>query len=229
MTVLSAAQSASIRLVGRKPTTLFSTTDQMAMELADLATETAVAIAKERDWTSLTKLAAIPGDGSTIGFPLPPDYDRMLIKGDVHSTTWNRFLYTPAVDLDQWLFFQTFLTVATPGYWIILENQMQVFPAMSADETAKFYYIRNTITADATKTAFTADSDEFALDERLLTLGLIWRWRAQKRLEYAEDLKNYDIALAEIAGKDKGSRMITVGGTRGKFNTQIAYPMAIQP
>lgn len=222
MSVLSAAQSAAIRLSQTRPTSLFSTTATFDLEMADLATETAVSIAKAHDWQALTKLATLTGDATSIAFDLPTDYDRMLIKAKVHSLTFRTATFTPARDLDDWLYLNDFLVTGTPGNWVILAKQMQIFPAMSASETARFYYISNLISG--TKTTFTADADVFALPERLLTLGLIWRWRSQKRVEYSEDMSNYEIALSEEINRDKGSHIITVGRQRSAVGVPPAWP-----
>src|SRR3546814_3845312 len=40
---------------------------------------------------------------------------------------------------------------------------------------------------DGYKAAFTSDSDTFLLPERLLTLGLVWRWRENKKLDATGD------------------------------------------
>ncbi len=72
MTVLTVAQAASSYLVGRRPTALYSSTDPMDVEMAALANEAAVDIAKGADWQRLTKLNTVNGDGVTEAFPLPP-------------------------------------------------------------------------------------------------------------------------------------------------------------
>lgn len=206
-----------------QPTSLFSTTDPFSLEMADLANEVAISIAKGHDWQALTKLATITGDAINIAFPLPTDYDRMLIKGKLHSLKFRTATFTPARDLDDWLYLNDYLTTGTPGNWVILGGQMQIFPTMAATETARFYYISNVI-VNATgvgQTAFLSDTDTFVLPERLLTLGLIWRWRAMKRTEYSEDLQNFEIALSEEINRDKGSHVITVGRQR-----LIGVPMA---
>ena len=225
MSVLSAAQSASIRLSQTKPASLYTATDAFAIEMGDLANEAAIAIAKAHDWQALTKLATLQGDGSTIAFNLPADYDRMLIKAKVHSLRFRTAIFRPARDLDEWLYLNDFLVTGTPGNWVILGKQMQIFPAMPATETARFYYISNIISGN--KTAFSADGDPFTLPERLLTLALIWRWRSMKRLEYAEDLQNYEIALSEEINRDKGSHVVTVGRERFKTGLEIAWPGTI--
>jgi hypothetical protein len=231
MTVLTALQSAGIRLVGQRLTSFFQSTDTLPVELCDLVNETARDIATKHDWRRLTLLETITGDGATTSFDLPTDYDRMLIKGDVHSSTWEQWRYHRVQDLDEWQDLQTFSAIANPGSWIILAGAFQVYPAIPTGEEAKFYYISRDIvapTSGANKAAFTADTDTFLLDERLLTLGVIWRWRAQKRLEYAEDMANYERELEASIGKDKGSRILTSGPRRFPGgDVRLAYPRAL--
>ena len=74
------------------------------------------------------------------------------------------------------------------------------------------------------KAKFTLDTDGIALPERLLTLGLIWRWRSQKRMEYSEDMANFEIAKAEEITNDKGRRPIIVGAQRMPVGGELAYP-----
>jgi hypothetical protein len=232
MTVLSAAQSAGIRLIGAKPDSLFSPVGsnvKFANELADLATDIAVDIAKQHDWRTLTKLATITGDGTSLAFDLPSDYDRMPIKAAVHSGSWQQWRFEPARDLDQWLDILTFAGTGLPGWWIILGGQIQLTTGNSVplgvNTTAKYYYISNQITAGGS--AFSSDSDVFVLNERLLTLGLIWRWRQQKRQEYGEDMKNYELALEKEIARDKGAQVLTSGVGRMRSDVRTSYPGAL--
>ena len=230
MTILSAAQSAGIRLQGQKPGSLFSPNGLnvgFANELADLATEIAVDIMKAHDWRALTKLWTITGDGTNTGFDLPSDYDRMLLKEGVHSATWTQWRFEPARDLDQWLDIQTYAGTGFPGWWIILGGQFQISQGngvpLASGTSARLYYVsRNVVNGNSPQ--FSADGDTFFLGDRLITLGLIWRWRAQKRQEYGEDLKNYEIALAQEIARDKGSRIIAVGPARMRVDARASYP-----
>lgn len=223
MSVLTAAQSAGIRLLGQKPSSLFSTTDAFAMELADLASDVATDIAKAYDWEQLRKLATFTGTGAAIAFNLPEDYDRMLKKAKVHSKDWQTADFTPVRDEDEWIYIQQTAITGTPGKYIILGGQFQIFPPMPLNEQAKFYYVSNRIVS-GDKAAFTADGDTFVLSERLLTLGLIWRWRSQKRMDYAEDMTNFELALEKEIAADRGSRILSVGRQRVPSNAAIAYP-----
>jgi hypothetical protein len=226
MTILSVCQDVSVVLNQDDLSSVFTSTEPFAKELRTLANEAATAIAKAHDWQALTSLNTMAGDGSTTAFNLPSDYDRMPAKGAVMTTQFAMPL-VKARDLDFWLDMQIRGVSGAPGYWIIIGGQMQVLPALGSDTSAKFYYVRNTIVRPSTgalKATFTADDDSFVLPERLIKLALIWRWRAQKRYEYAEDLRNYEIALSEEIARDKGSRTLVVGLTRIPVGAMPAYP-----
>lgn len=226
MTILSACQSAAVRLVGRRPTTIFSATGQLEIELAELSNEVAADILKAHEWQKFKILKTYTGDGATIAFDLPTDYDRMLVNGKVHSSSFLTAAYSHVKDENEWLYVNDWAPTGFPGYWILLGGKMNIYPAMSSAETARFYYISNLVVS-GNKAAFSADNDTFLLPERLITLGLIWRWRAQKRLEYAEDLQNYGIALSQEIGLDKGARVLTVGRQRMPDDVSVAYPRAL--
>lgn len=235
MTVLSALQPAMVRLVGRRPNTIFSTQNQTEMELADLATEVATDIMKSHDWRALTQIATLVGDGATTAFDKPADYDRMVQGQDMTdraSWFWN---YTPASDLNEWLMLQDGGWAAiTPGWWILLDEKFQFYPAPSSD--AQYPYISKNFARSAPasgtgvitpKAAFSADDDTFKLDERLLTLGVIWRYREQKGMGYAEDMATYETALSQAQARDRGSRTIRRPERPAYPNAGWAWPWSL--
>lgn len=227
MTIRDAMQSASIRLLGRKPSEFFSSTDQFEQELADLVNEAAKDITKDHAWSALTTLNTIPGDGVTTAFPLPADYDRMPVDVDIHSQTWNTWRFARTRDLDQYLDFTTGMGIMSPGIWVMLGGKINFYPAIGTGEQAKFYYQSKNYAVDKDgipKAAFSRDDDTFVLSERLLTLELIWRWRSQKRLEYSEDMANAQKARSEEIGADKGARILAIGPDRFPADVRTAYP-----
>jgi hypothetical protein len=229
MTVLSAIQSAAVRLISRKPSTVFSAEDAFSIEMQDLANEVARDIAKSTDWQALITVHTITGNGTDTAFPLPDDYDRMLVDSSLYDGNNWAWGYTRIMGASNWLRMdiERFGSI-TPGGWTILGNEFRFVPAPTADSTAKFVYVSNNIVISENnelKTSFETDSDRFVLDERLLTLGLIWKWREMKRLEAATDQANFEKAFAEISGRDKGSQILRIG--RSPWNTydvNLAYP-----
>lgn len=231
MTVLSALQSAAIRLIGRKPSAFFGATDVFALEMQDLANEVAADIAKSHDWQALIRVATLAGDGTTVAFPFPSDYGRMLIQSDIFDAANWAWGYTRVLDINEFLWIKERGIQALPGSWIMYGNEFQFVPAPQSGAEATFPYIDKNyaLATDGTtlKPAFTLDTDFFRLSERLLTLGLVWKWRQNKRLDYGEDEANFAKAFAEDSGRDKGSRIFRTGPARFPANVSIAYPFPL--
>lgn len=227
MTVLTAMQSAAIRLVGRRPTVFFDASDTFQVELCDLVNEVAADVAKYQDWQALIRLGTVTGDGSTTEFALPDDYDRMLVNADIADLTswfWGYYAYK---DINAFLYAEARDFNAAPGGWVIYGNQLRFAPAPADAVTATFPYITaNWAIGESTapKAAFTADTDTFALPERLLTLGLVWRWRENKTLDASGDQEAFVKALDEYAAKDGGSRVYRRNARRAFPGTHAAYP-----
>lgn len=206
MTLYTAVSSAALRVIGSAPAAVFASTEQIAVELRDLAQDVAVDIATSHEWRDLVKIATFAGGAS---FPKPADYDRMLSGQGVQDGTSWLWGYSPFASVADYMAAINGQWAISPGGWIILGGEFKFWPATVGSAT--FPYMSNLIVngADATpKAAFSADTDTFALPDRLLTLGLIWRYRAQKGLDYSEDLATYEDALARAQNNDKGARVL---------------------
>lgn len=210
MTVLTCFKSASRRLLSQDQGSLFTGSDPFQIKFLEILSEAIQDIAQAHDWNDLTKLCTLTTDGSTADFALPADYDRMPIKADVHSSIWS-VNYEPVKDNDEWIQLQRFMPSTIPGYWIIYGGQMHLLPTPRVNENPCFWYISINIVrgSDGTlKSAFTSDDDSFVLDEQLLLLCAIWRWKQAEGLDYQEDMRNYEIRLSQLAAKDQGSKPI---------------------
>jgi hypothetical protein len=229
MTALSAASDAAVQLWGRELPTLFSSTEQEVMELRTLLHDVAEDIGKAYDWPILIVKHSINGDGVDTSFPLPVDYDRMPIKSNLYSTR-SQLPLARVHDIDQWLEFEITPVVGYPGYWMLLGGEVQIKPALATGENFRFYYVSNRVWTDGTpKERATQDGDRFRLPERLITMGLIWRWRQMKRLEYGEDMASYQAALEQETARAKGSRILKVGRPRISRGVVLAYPGEVVP
>lgn len=226
--LLAAMQSAAIRLVGQRPSVFFGSQGQLEIELCDLVNEVAKVITDYADWQGLTRLATITGDGEETEFALPDDYSRQLLRSDVQDLDSWAWGYTRITDINDFLYQSRLGFTTLPGSWILLENKMQFAPAPADGATATYPYITaNYATATDTlepKSAFSADTDAFALPERLLTLGLVWMWREMKKLDFTGDQEAFNAALNDTAAKDKGSRIYRSGRRRFMRGTYVAWP-----
>lgn len=223
MTVLSACQTAAPVIGLQVPSQVFGSTQRELVELAAVANEMGRRIAEDHDWRALRKLATYTGTGSQEAFNLPPDYDRMLLDGHLIADS-GRALY-PVSNLDQWLVDEALAAGLPDGAWTMYGGQIHIRPPVADGATVRHWYVgREIIRSDQgdPKTRFTQDEDEFFLGDRILSLGLIWQWRANKGLPYAEDMQNYEDCKAQLIGRDGGRSIIRSG--RRAFPSGATYP-----
>lgn len=228
-TTLSIVQDAATKLGLAQPSVLFGSTDRTAIELREALIEAADKILHAHEWQLLRTLQTHIGDGTTTDFSLPPDYLKMPKDAAVWSTKWDRPLQhiTP----EDWLNLDIRSYDIVTGTWTIYGGEMVFKPALASDEQAKFWYISTKVCASndgTTKSAFTADDDTFRLDDRVLELVLVWLWRAQKGLDYSEDMASAEIALARAIERDAGARMLTQASRRN-MRAKLSYPWQIVP
>jgi hypothetical protein len=229
MTVLSSVQEAS-RLLGMSaPTSLFASSLEYEIQIRTIANQAAKAIARQHDWRLLSTLKTQTGDGSSTAFALPTDYDRMPVKASVYLTS-AQVPMSRVENLDDWMDIQLRGLTGFVGWWMLLGGQMNIYPAMSSSDSAKYYYQSNLIVDPASgsnKTDFTLDTDAFRLSEHVLTLAIVWRWRAQQGLDYDHEKQNFDVAMAQEAERDKGSRVLKIGTPRIPDGVSVAFPGTI--
>jgi hypothetical protein len=90
-----------------------------------------------------------------------------------------------------------------PAYWT------RVFT--TPGEVAQFNYLNRycvRLNSGGANDTFLNDADAFVLDERLLKLGMVWQWKANKGSPYAEDMATFMDAVARASGADKPSPII---------------------
>ena len=206
MAVLDAIRKAILRTDGSVVQEVFASTDQICIEMADLANDVAIDIVRAHDWQRLTKMHTFPGGAES--FPMPPDYDRMVFSATMDDPgTW-LWGYYPFNTVSEWQRFKTGgYPISDPGGWIIMGDEFHFFPLPNGQAT--FPYISNLYARDEggnPKANFDRDTDTFVLDERLLTLGCIWRWFEQKHMPV--DTSEYDTALAQAQGRDRGAYVL---------------------
>ena len=213
MTILQVVQGAATVLGIDVPTLVYGATTREMVEMQTLANEIARRIAETEDWQVLKVIEQYDGDAVNEAFDLPADYDRMLRTASIWSSEWTWNL-NHILDSDQWLEMQVVPYTFIYGNWMIYGGQYHQLPIMPVGANVKFFYISNLIVEaadDSTKATFTADSDTFRLDERLLKLGIIWQWKAYKGYPYAEDMANYEKQMQLCLQKDGGSKPIVSG------------------
>jgi hypothetical protein len=232
MTLLSAVKAVCSVVGVATPTSVFSNIvgNRTMQEMLDLANEMAQRIAYDnREWTKFKKTATYAGDGTVTAFDLQVDYKRMLLTSQVWRSTSYLTPMRFVPDMDEWLNRRARNIYDAWGEWIIFGGQLHIAPVMGADITAYHTYLdKNCIALNSGGVGdnFMSDNDSFLLDERVLKLGMIWQWKANKGSPYAEDMGTYETALASVAGRDQPSP-IFVGRTTSAYAARTAYPYPV--
>lgn len=213
MTILNAMQSASMKLVGYRPSVFFSSQNQFEQELVDLINEAAADIVATNDWQALTAIANINGDSVTEEFPFPTDYSRQLLDADIQDLNDWAWGYNHMSDINEFMYRRARGFEPYPGVWIIYGNKFHFSPAPATGQDASFPYISKNYARRQdgnVAESFSADDDSFVINggERLLTLWLVWRWRENKKFDATGDMENFQKAFSELAAKDAGSSVI---------------------
>jgi hypothetical protein len=232
MTLLSVVKDVCATVGVLVPQSVFSniTGNRTMQEMLSLANEMAQRIAYDaRDWTDLKKVATFAGDGIKTAFDMPADYKRMLLNSNVwkSSNTLVPMRFIP--DTDEWLNRRTRNYYDAHGEWTIIGGQILIVPVMGTGVSAYFAYLHKNCVSLASGgfgDSFLSDNDTFVIDDRVLKLGMVWQWKAQKGSPYAEDMGTYGDALTSIMGRDSPAPII-VGRRAISASARVAYPFTV--
>jgi hypothetical protein len=151
------------------------------------------------------------GDIQTIA----PGFDRWVFE-----SAWNRTTRLPLigpVDGTEWQHIKARdISAATP-YYRLRGDQLLIYPVPTAGHVIAFeYFTRYWVKAqDGTlKADFTDDEDASRINETIIELGLLWRFKEAEGLDYAENKRDYETALKN-ATLTSNARRIVMGRGRG--------------
>lgn len=232
MSLLAVVQGVCASVGVNMPTSVFSniTANRTMQEMLALANEMAQRISYDtREWTALKKVNVFTGDGVKTAFDLPPNFKRMLLTAEVWRSPQTLYPMRFIPDTNEWINRRMRNWSDTRGEWTIIGGQMLIQPALGVGITATFPYLdRNCIalSGGGVGDSFQNDADRFVVDERVLKLGMIWQWKAQKGSPYSEDMGTYGDALTILMGNDSPSPILA-GRAPISANATVAYPWPV--
>lgn len=212
------------------PLSVMGSSDPQIRQIKSLLEEEGNDLSTRGDWESLTNeavhttlateiqgsIASIAGNGFR---NIKPDtfFDRttqLPVYGPVDGKEWQALKAT---------------TVTGPSYqYRIRGGNLIVNPAPVAGNTWAFEYISsNWITDDGVsvyRQYFTNDTDLMLLPSELLLLGLRWRWKKEKGLDYAEEFKTYEAQVKKVLGSDGGKKTLNMGSDSHDKGPRVFIP-----
>lgn len=218
MSLLTIVQGACDRIGLVRPSSVYASSDQTTLRLLGYAQEEIKALCRKYDWQALTQevtfsstaTAVQTSAGSTI---IPGDFDRMK-DGTFFNRTDKREVYGP-LNPEEWQYAQSVVSRIFVQAYRIRGNQLLLTPATDSGDTMAFEYVSKKGVTQAAGTAtavWTADTDTAALNEELVILGVVWRFKAGNGFDYAEEFRSYELQCANEYNRDKGNRRVNAAG-----------------
>jgi hypothetical protein len=156
-----------------------------------------------------------------IAYDLPSD-----INFPLTATFWNRNyrwqMWGPTSP-QEWQTLISGLSASGPRIrFRIMGGKFYINPVPGAGQTDQiaYEYISTNWCTSASgtgQTRWAADTDLYVLDEDALVLGLIWRYRRAKGLDYNEERTNYDQTVDALLARSGSSRSLPLNASANEL------------
>lgn len=218
--VLAMLQEVADRVNILRPSVLTgATADESGRQLLACAHEEGRECARRGNWQALTiekTFTTIAAETQTSA--IPAGFDRF-----VKDTIWNRTSQEPLIGpltAQEYAEYKGGLTSFVNPAFRIRGGSFLITPTPSAGDTVAYEYVTQYwcgASGDTTPTqsAFAADTDIIFLDEEIFRIGTMWRYLRRRGLDYAEAMQQYELALAQLLGRDGGTRTLYMGPAPG--------------
>lgn len=233
MTALTIVQDVAQRVNLPSPNTIQSS-DPQVIQLTALATKEGEWLSAQYDWQSLliqnTFLTNATQQTQAQLSVVAPNYKKIL-----NDIMWNRDLRRPVYGPMTPQRYQQVQAAVFAGPWnqfIIQGDNINFFPIPAAGQTIAFMYITKNFCTSSSGTGqsrFMADSDILLLREDLFKLGVEWRWKKAKGLDYAQDFVDYETLLADAKAQDGTKDIINMGSARYDIYPGVLVPSGSWP
>jgi hypothetical protein len=217
MSLLSIVRNAHQELALTAPVSVQGSQDLQVQQMQALLNREAKALSQRTDWTALTfetNFTTVATENQGVLATIAPN-----IKFVVNDTIYNRTLRRPVfgpLSPQVWQQREAMFIAGPWNQFRIQNGFIKFIPIPVAGQQCFFEYVSKAVavTADGltTKTDFTLDTDVGLLDEELLTLGLIWRFKKAKGLDYEADIKEYEVQVLNAIGRDGSKPTLSANG-----------------
>ena len=171
-------------------------------------------------WTVLTtewEFETVPGQAE---YAFPDDFEALI-----DDTLWDRDQYHEgrgALSPQEWQALRSGLvqTVALAPYYRIRRGDVQIRRTLYLEPVPEEsrslvleYMSKNWLRAsdNSLRDRIGADTDEPILDDEILEMSLLWRFKQSRGLAFATELAEYELEVKRRLAEDAGTRTITLG------------------
>lgn len=212
MTLLTMVRSVASRIGIPRPSVVATATDATVLQLLEFAQQEGQELARYGDWRVLRteKTFTTVAAETQTDTPIPSDF-----AGFISDTLWNRSnrrrLVGP-IDPPLWQQYKAQSTFPVTDGFTLRGTSWLMQPTPTAGQTIAYEYRSSNWCQSSGGTAqssWAADTDTGKLDERLMGLGIEWRYEKKRGLASWQALYDEYIFQVETAlGYDKPRKII---------------------
>lgn len=186
-------------------------------------------VIRRNDWKQLTTSFDLVGSGAE-SFSLPTDFLR-LATGDnaVYENAPNERPCVPVHRDGDWVELKSRNWSGVQRFFRLRGNEIDFFqPVPTGGIVTLSYTSRNwTTKADGTtpSDAWSADTDVSLLPGHILQLGVVWRFRRHKGLQYLDRKVEYEAELARAIADDRPVGKVSFDGNRDMPRNPFEVPV----
>ena len=224
MTCLTLVQTAWKRLgLQSPPSVVVGSVDPQVMQFLALLNEEGQTLAEETNWQALAQ----QGTFTTVATEIQGALSTIApgCKFIVNDTIWNQSLRFPVfgpLSAQRWAQQKAMFYQGPWNQFRVFDDQIHFVPVPVAGQTCNFEYVSKFWTSAGT-TEFTADTQTSLLDEEVMVMGLIWRFRQAKGLDYSADLEKYKRRLVNLVARETPKPVLTLD--QGAWNWNSTFDM----
>ena len=216
MSLLTIIQGAVDRIGSMtRPTTVVTNTDPTIRQLLSLAQQEGKELARIGDWQALKSektfiTVALESQATASPVAIPTDFDWYLAD-TMYNRTSRRKVNGPLSGIEWQQMKATLVTLVNPAFRF-RGNAIFISPTPTAGETVAYEYMTKNWCQSSlavAQSAWAADTDTAVLDEEFHILGLHWRWKKAKGLDYAEEFSTYQMQTEQALMRDGGRPRIS--------------------
>jgi hypothetical protein len=214
MSLLTIIQAAAQQLSLPVPSSVVGNGADTQVHLLRLAQEEGRALAERHMWQALMQEHTFTTDAAeaqSTGLPSDIDRDR-IVPSTLFNRTQRRRVVGP-MSPEEWQHHKSQLITRVNPAYRIRGGTFYLLPIPPAGETIAYEYITKNWCASSTGTpqsAWAADTDTAVLDEKLITLGMVWRFKQAKGLDYQADAELYNRSVMDAILRDGTRPVITL-------------------
>lgn len=212
MTLLTAVSDAMSLCLNITTTQVVSNTDQTVSKFLTLAQIEVDDTFPAYNWRFAPVDLVITGDGSTTLWPLASDFEHIQLGNALWSQKYPSIPLTGPMSEVEILALKALPVNPLRPVWRLRGSKLEIWPALAAGEIVNgVYYSTNPILANdgvTTRLRWAADTDIARFPETILRNGLVWRWKASKGRDYAEDFRTYALDRDLKAAHEQGGRIV---------------------